>query len=129
MSTLREMRRRQQREDIRNAMAMGKASGDVQRAALFKNGITFDDVRAEYKRGWNDAKKFVEEFCFHTIYASVLIVLDEEGVERDRLPEILKKIDRQVVLCVEDKDLAEEAYEKTGLSLQWDDPIERVQEG
>ena len=128
-STLRQMRRQQERNDRKYAQQMSMASAEIQRAALYKNGITVKDLQEEYKRGWTDAKKEVEEFCFHVIYAAILIALNDNNLlSPDESADFLRAVDHQVVMCIEDKDLAEEAYEKTGITLQWEDPIERVQE-
>jgi hypothetical protein len=38
----------------------------------------------------------------------------------------LIEIDKQTVLCVEDADIVAEAYEKTGVQLNWEDAVERI---
>ena len=127
-SASRQLRRQQMRQEARYAAQMQAASSNAQKAALFRNGITFADVEKEYKRGWDDGKKTAEEFAFHAIYAAVLLVMTENhGWEPDDAADLLREIDHEVVLCVEDADLAKEAYRKTGVELKWDDPLERVQ--
>ncbi len=128
--SLREMRRMQARKDAHLVRMMEASPVERQKAALFRNGITFKDVETEKKAAFSEGRKLAEEFSFHTIYAAVLITMVEHhGWDPDAAADLLREIDKQVVLCVEDQDLANEAFEKTGIHLQWDDPIERIQEG
>ena len=67
---------------------------------------------------------------FHTIYAAFLItMIDGHGMDADQAVDMLTEIDKQVVLCVEDAELVEEAYRKTGVELNWDDALERITRG
>lgn len=127
--SLREMRRAQARKDLRLVRQMEASPIERQKAALFRNGITFKDVENEKRAAFAEGKKLTEEFVFHTVYAAILITMVENhGWEPDVAADLLREIDKQVVLCVEDQELVNEAFEKTGLRLQWEDPIERIQE-
>lgn len=53
-------------------------------------------------------------------------MIDHRGMNQDEAVELLREIDRQVVVCVEDEELTEEAYQKTGVELRWKDALERV---
>ena len=126
-SSLRKLRRAQERRDAAYAKDMQSRSDAERMRVLYKNGITAKDVDDAFREGWDGAKKEVEEFCFHTIYAAILIELVEGlGLDPDKAREVLKAIDKKVVLCVEDKDLMNEAYERADTLFVWDDPIERV---
>ena len=97
------------------------------RAQFYRNGITEADVQKAYEQGTQDGRKFAEDFAFHTIYAAFLItMIDKHGMDADKAVDLLIEIDRQTVLCVEDTDLVEEAYEKTGVQLNWEDAVERI---
>ena len=127
--SLREMRRLQARRDAQLLRQMEASPVERQKAALFRNGITFKDVENEKKAAFADGKKQAEEFSFHVIYAAILITMVEKhGWSSEDASDLLREVDKQVVLCVEDLDLTNEAYEKTGLKLEWQDPIERIQE-
>lgn len=100
------------------------------RAQYYRNGITEADVQKAYEQGAKDGRKFAEDFAFHTIYAAFLITLiDKHGMEMDKAVDMLIEIDKQTVLCVEDEELVEEAYQKTGVQLRWDDAVERIIRG
>lgn len=125
----RELRRQQQRHE-RNVLAdIALTPAEQLRLKYFRNGITEKDVQQAYEDGIKDGRKYAEEFAFHAMYAAFLItMIDNHGMSQDEAVELLKEIDRQVVLCVEDEDLMEEAYAKTGIELSWADAIQRVTE-
>lgn len=123
----REMRRQKQREN-RNALAEIRLTPEEElRLKFFRNGITEKDVQKAYEQGAKEGRRFAEDFAFHTIYAAFLItMIDQHRMDADEAVDLLLEIDHQVVLCVEDTDLVEEAYKKTGIELDWTDAIERV---
>ena len=97
------------------------------RAQYFRHGITETDVQKAYEQGLKEGRRFAEDFVFHTVYAAFLItMIDGRGMKQDDAIAILREIDNQVVLCVEDQDLTEEAYKKTGVELNWKDALERI---
>jgi len=127
--SFREMKRLQARRDAHYLRQMEATSFERQMAALFRNGITTDDVTREKKAAFTEGQHMAEKFTFQVIYAAILITMVEKHEwDSDAVVDLLKEIDHQVVLCVEDVELAREAYEKTGISLNWDDPFERIQE-
>ena len=123
----REMRRQKKREN-RNALAEISLTPEEElRLKFFRNGITEKDVQKAYEKGTQEGRRFAEDFAFHTIYAAFLItMIDKHGMDADEAVDLLIEIDRQTVLCVEDTDLVKEAYEKTGIELNWTDAIERI---
>jgi hypothetical protein len=48
-------------------------------------------------------------------------------MDMDQAVDLLVEIDRQVVLCAEDQELVDEAYEKTGVELHWEDAVGRIE--
>lgn len=98
------------------------------KSLLYRNGITEKDLQKAYDQGRKDADRVNQDFCFRTVYAAFLItMIDKHGMDRDEAVALLREIDNQVVVCVDHSDLTQEAYERTGLELCWDDPIERIQ--
>ena len=123
----REMRRQKQRENRNMLAEISLTPEEELRLKFFRNGITEKDVQKAYEKGTQEGRKFAEDFAFHTIYAAFLItMIDHHGMDADEAVDLLIEIDRQTVLCVEDTDLVEEAYEKTGIELSWTDAIERI---
>ena len=124
----REMRRQKQREN-RNVLAEISLTPEEElRLKFFRNGITEKDVQKAYEDGLKEGRKFAEDFAFHTIYAAFLItMIDKHGMDSDEAVNLLIEMDHQVVVCVEDQELADEAYEKTGVELHWDDAVGRIE--
>lgn len=124
----REIRRQKAREN-RNTLAEIKLTPeDELRLKFFRNGITEKDVQKAYEKGTEEGRKFAEDFAFHAIYAAFLItMIDHHGVDMDKAVDMLIEMDRQVILCVEDQELADEAYEKTGVELHWEDAVGRIE--
>lgn len=123
----RELRRAKQRADRKALMEIPLTPVEHLRASFFRNGITDADVQKAYEDGLKDGRTFAEDFAFHTIYAAFLItMIDKHGMDADEAVDLLIEMDRQTVLCVEDSELVEEAYQKTGVELSWNDAIERI---
>lgn len=123
----REMRRQKQREKRNMLAEISLTPEEALRLKFFRNGITEKDVQKAYEKGAQEGRQFAENFAFHTIYAAFLItMIDKHGMDADEAVDLLVEIDRQTVLCVEDTDLVEEAYEKTGIELNWTDAVERI---
>lgn len=124
----RELRRQKARQDRRLLYEMENSSLETQKAALYRNGITVQDLEQEYANGAKDGRQHAEEFAFHAIYAAFLIVMiDHHKMDRDKAVELLREIDHQVVVCIEDEELIKDAYEKTDVELNWKDPLERIE--
>ena len=120
-------RRQKIREERKALMEMELSPAERLKASFYRNGITLEDVQKEYEKGLAEGRRFAEDFAFHAIYAAFLItMIDHKGMDQDEAVELLREIDRQVVVCVEDEELTEEAYEKTGVELRWKDALERV---
>lgn len=123
----REIRRQQIRADRRALAEIPLTPAEQLRAQFYRNGITAEDVQKAYERGCQEGRTFAEEFAFHTIYAAFLITMVEtHGMDADKAVDLLIEIDRQTVLCVEDEELVEEAYRKTGVELSWSDAVGRI---
>lgn len=124
----REIRRQKQRQD-RNTLAEIRLTPQEElRLKYFRNGITEKDVQKAYEDGTKEGRRFAENFAFHAIYAAFLItMIDHHGMDADHAVDMLIEMDRQVILCVEDQELADEAYEKTGVELHWDDAVGRIE--
>ena len=123
----REMRRQKQRENRNMLAEISLTPEEELRLKFFRNGITEKDVQKAYEDGLKEGRKFSEDFAFHAIYAAFLItMIDKHGMDSDEAVDLLIEMDHQVVICVEDQELADEAYEKTGIELSWTDAIERI---
>ena len=126
----REIRRAKVRADRKALMEIPLTPVERLRAQFYRNGITEADVQKAYEQGTQEGRKFAEDFAFHAIYAAFLItMIDKHGMDMDEAVDLLIEIDKQTVICVADTDLVEEAYEKTGVQLNWEDAVGRITRG
>ena len=126
--TARELRRQKERNDRKILLEMNCTPVEKLQAAFYRNGITLDDLKQEYLRGAKEGRKLAEDYAFQTIYAAFLItMIDRHGMSQDEAVDLLIEIDHQTVACVENSELIEEAYRKTGIKLNWDEAIERIE--
>lgn len=97
--------------------------------AMAKNGITAADYKKAYEDGYKQGVEDAGRMGCRSIYAAILIVLHEEhGFGKKRLINVLRKIDEKVQTCLAHLELIDEAFEKTGVELDFDQPIDRVAE-
>lgn len=124
----REIRRQKARENRNTLAEIRLTPEDELRLKFFRNGITEKDVQTAYEKGTEEGRKFAEDFAFHTIYAAFLItMIDKHGMDADEAVDLLIEMDHQVIVCVEDSELVDEAYEKTGVELRWEDAVGRIE--
>lgn len=96
--------------------------------ALIKNGITPEDLKAEYKRGYDDGARAAGLQIFKCCYAGIAIALaDEFGFGEDECFRAICAADEKMIWALNNSELVDEVLEKTGLRLELDEPFERVQ--
>jgi len=101
---------------------------DLIMGALEKNGITVDDLEKEFERGRTEGFRQAGMEIVQSCYAGICIALhDEFGFGERRCYRALKACDEKIIWVLHHSELAAELLEKTGLTLDWEDPVERVQ--
>ena len=96
--------------------------------ALEKNGITLQDLEKEYERGREEGFRQAGMSIIQCCYAGICIALhDTFGFGEERCYRALKACDEKILWALNHAEMAEELLEKTGLTIDWDDPFERVQ--
>ena len=112
-----------------NRQTVAQMSRDARKAALIRNGITPEDVQREYDKGRDEGFSAGVAATGKLTYAAIGIALhDLHGFGHKRILRVLQEVDRHVQMDFSSLDAAEELLEKTGIRLNWSDPIERVQE-
>ena len=119
--------RRQIARSSRQTVA--QMSRDAKKAALIRNGITPEDLQREYQSGHDEGFSAGVTATGKLTYAAIGIALhDLHGFGHKRILRVLQEVDQHVQMDFSSLDAAEELLEKTGIRLNWNDPIERVQE-
>ena len=62
-------------------------------------------------------------------YAGMAITLSERGWTDDDIIELLRAVDEKVINCIVEDDLVDEALEKVGIRIVFDNPFNRVERG
>lgn len=89
-----------------------------QREAWDKNGITEDDLREQYQRGYAAATKELTEFVMNSFYSSAAIALKRiHGFGEDEILDVLDEMQRVMTEEITSYDLIARCKEETGLDI------------
>ena len=93
-----------------------------------RNGITVEDLDTAYTKGREEGFRQAAEGIVKCCYAGIVLALhDEFGFGETRCYRALKAVDERIIYALNHSEMVEEVLEKTGLRLDLDDPLERVQ--
>ena len=96
--------------------------------ALYQNGITQADLDKAYEQGRKEGFWQASFPIIRACYAGICIALHEKyGFGKKRCYELLVIADEKAQMALSDQELADEALEKTGLIIDFDEPFDRVQ--
>ena len=112
-----------------NHQYLANMTREAKRARMVQNGITPEDLKANYDIGYDEGSSAAVRTVGSLTYTAIAIALkDVHGFGKKRILRIIREVDRHVQMDFSSIDAAEELLEKTGIRLNWNDPIERVQE-
>lgn len=112
----------------KNQQLLSNFNTQQRMAGLVQNGITPKDLEDEFHRGREIGFKEASLPILKSCYAGICIALhDEFGFGESRCFRAIKAVDEKIVWALNHQELVEEVLQKTGLSLQLDEPFERVQ--
>lgn len=130
MSMNRAQRRKQEKLNRSKKIPAYKKMTKEQRIAeLVKNGITADDLDREWEAGYKEGFNQASPSIVKTIYAAIALAAKEElkfGIKRTK--KLLEAIDNHVCDTLTSAEIIEEVWEKIGLKLDFDDPMDLVKE-
>ena len=125
MGANRQMRRRQEREQMHEWVRTGKME-QVRR--LTQNGITQQDLDECYDKGHFDGYKMGADRTLKVVYAGVILQLLDDGVKRDDAVRFLESLDRRIIASIDADEDIDEVFDKTGVRLMLKEEFERVRE-
>ena len=86
--------------------------------ALYKNGITLDDLQRNYEVGLKDGRHEGVEYTIKTVYAASAIALHEvAGWGHIRCTRFLRRMDEIVTTTLTSEEVIEEALQKAGVDI------------
>lgn len=96
---------------------------------LSKNGITPQDLKAEYDKGFDEGFKRAAEPIIKGIYAGVCLALRElYGFGSKRCKDVLRLIDSKILYTLDGSELIEQVFDDIGLTINFNEPIDRIEE-
>jgi hypothetical protein len=97
---------------------------------LERNGITIADLE---KAGNDGFAKGYEVASFDTIkacYAALCLALKEiHGFKKKRCARVLRAVDNAVLYRLTGDDLIQQVWDEIGLNINFNDPLDRIEEG
>lgn len=122
--SLREMRRKAEREQ--------KAEKQRQAAAILATRDLEERKRLLAKAMANsekEARNQAVEYCFHSIYAAVLLAAQEVyGFGHKRAWRLLKRADEIVCTALSSEEVIREVWERMGLEINFREGVDRIRE-
>ena len=122
--SLREMRRKAEREQ--------KAEKQRQAAAILATKDLEERKRLLAKAmadSEKEARNQAVEYCFHSIYAAVLLAAQEVyGFGHKRAWRLLKRADEIICTTLDSEEIIREVWERMGLEINFREGIDRIRE-
>ena len=122
--SLREMRRKAEREQ--------KAEKQRQAAAILATKDLEERKRLLAKAmadSEKEARNQAVEYCFHSIYAAVLLAAQEVyGFGHKRAWRLLKRADEIICTALDSEEVIQEVWERMGLEINFREGIDRIRE-
>lgn len=122
--SLREMRRKAEREQ--------KAEKQRQAAAILATKDLEERKRLLAKAmadSEKEARNQAVEYCFHSIYAAVLLAAQEVyGFGHKRAWRLLKRADEIICTALDSEEIIREVWERMGLEINFREGVDRIRE-
>lgn len=122
--SLREMRRKAEREQ--------KAEKQRQAAAILATKDLEERKRLLAKAmadSEKEARNQAVEYCFHSIYAAVLLAAQEVyGFGHKRAWRLLKRADEIICTALDSEEVIREVWERMGLEINFREGVDRIRE-
>lgn len=122
--SLREMRRKAEREQ--RAEKQRQAAAILATRDLEERKRLLAKAMADSEK---EARNQAVEYCFHSIYAAVLLAAQEVyGFGHKRAWRLLKRADEIVCTALDSEEVIREVWERMGLEINFREGVERIRE-
>lgn len=122
--SLREMRRKAEREQ--RAEKQRQAAEILATRDLEERKRLLAKAMADSEK---EARNQAVEYCFHSIYAAVLLAAQEVyGFGHKRAWRLLKRADEIVCTALDSEEVIREVWERMGLEINFREGVERIRE-
>ena len=122
--SLRALRRQAERE--KQAEQQRKAAAILATRDLEERKRLLAKAMADSKK---EARNQAVEYCFHSIYAAVLLAAQEVyGFGHKRAWRLLKRADEIICTTLDSEEIIREVWERMGLEINFREGIDRIRE-
>ena len=122
--SLREMRRKAEREQ--RAEKQRQAAAILATRDLEERKRLLAKAMADSEK---EARNQAVEYCFHSIYAAVLLAAQEVyGFGHKRAWRLLKRADEIICTALDSEEIIREVWERMGLEINFREGIDRIRE-
>lgn len=121
------MGRKERRQMERSNRELLKKSGELTReqrkAQLYRNGITEQDLKRHYEMGFDDGV----HATYSMVFAACMLSLSElYGFGQERCFRTLERIYHHIQFTLDNSEIVQEVYDRTGLEITTDDALEPI---
>ena len=122
--SLRALRRQAERE--KQAEQQRKAAAILAPSDLEERKRLLAKAMADSEK---EARNQAVEYCFHSIYAAVLLAAEEVyGFGHKRAWRLLKRVDEIVCTALDSEEVIREVWERMGLEINFREGVDRIRE-
>lgn len=123
------MNRKQRRSSNKAKPAYLRESREQITKRLVQNGITPQDLKTNYDKGYRDGFKDAAEPVIRGVYASVCLALNGlHGFGQKRCADVLRSVDDHLTYTLSSQEAINEVWKRIGLKLEFKEAFDRIQE-
>lgn len=94
---------------------------------LVKNGITPEDLEANYKKGFEAGFQAAGKPMVKTCYAAACLAAKEEfGFGKQRILRLVTALDRHVLDTMSSIDIIDDVWRECGIHIDFNEPFDRI---
>ena len=118
------MNRQQRRSQQKAAPSYMRGTNEQRKAALYKNGITIEDLAENHRIGYSEGYKAASDTCMRTCYAAAAVAMRRiHGLDAQGCAEVVREIDTFVAHYLTSDEAIKAAFEETGLEIDFTEPF------
>lgn len=122
------MNRAERRREARESKKYGGGYVDMTGALKASIATAVQDKIRE-KQARDEAILATSGPMLKAVYASVILLMTEEyGFTHEQCIDLLTKLEDKTLLCLNDEEIVEEAFEKTGIRINFAAGVDRIEE-
>lgn len=123
------MNRQQRRNANKSKPAYLRESPEDIKKRMVKNGITPEDLKSNYDKGWHDGFKEAAEPIVKGCFAAICLALNDlHGFGTKRCMDVLNKVDEHLTYTLATDEAIEQVWKRIGLKLEFKEPFDRIKE-